>query len=522
MTSDDSITRRAFGAAVAAAGAALSGRSGRAQAPAVMPAEGARPAITDGVASGDVAGRSAVVWSRADRPARIVVEWATTDAFRDARRVVGPAALPETGYTARVVLTDLPAGQRISYRVRFQDLASPRIYSHPEEGSFRTAPADRADVVLAWSGDTAGQGYGIDPARGGMLTYESIRRHEPHVFLHSGDTIYADNPIPGEIRLDDGTVWKNLTTEAKSKVAETLDEYRGAFRYNLLDEHVRRFSREVAQVVQWDDHETLNNWYPGEILDDPRYAVKSVSLLAARAKRAFFEFTPTRHHPDDPERIYRTLRYGPLLEVFVLDERSYRGPNSGNRQAAEAEETAFLGPEQMRWLMRRLAASRATWKVIASDMPLGLVVADGPGAFEAVGNGDGPPLGRELEIARLLGSIKEQGVKNVAWLTADVHYTAAHFYDPSRARFTEFTPFWEFVAGPLHAGTFGPARLDDTFGPEVKFRGIPEGMKGNRPPSDGFQFFGVVRIDGKSAALTVSLHNRTGDRLYSVELPPAV
>jgi alkaline phosphatase D len=45
-------------------------------------------------------------------------------------------------------------------------------------------------------------------------------------------------------------------------------------------------------------------------------------------------------------------------------------------------------------------------------------------------------------------------------------------------------------------------------------------MKGNRPPSDGYQFFGLVRIDGKTAAMTVSLHNRTGDRLYSVELPP--
>ena len=35
------------------------------------------------------------------------------------------------------------------------------------------------------------------------------------------------------------------------------------------------------------------------------------------------------------------------------------------------------------------------------------------------------------------------------WITADVHYCAAHEYHPTRAKFTDFDPFWEFVAGPL-------------------------------------------------------------------------
>jgi alkaline phosphatase D len=520
--SGPSITRRAFSGLVAAtAGVGPGVVRGQAAAPAVMPAEGSRPAITDGVAAGEATGRSAVVWARTDRPARMVVEYATTDAFRDARRVVGPAALPETGFTAKTVLDCLPQGQRIVYRVRFQDLAAPKVWSHPATGSFRSAPGERGDVLFAWSGDTAGQGYGIDKSRGGMLTYRAIRDLRPDFFLHSGDTIYADNPILPELPLDDGTVWKNLTTEAKSKVAETLDEFRGNYRYNLIDDHVRAFNAEVAQLVQWDDHEVLNNWYPDEMLADDRYTDKSVSLLAARAKRAFAEFTPTRLHPDDPRRIDRVIPYGPLLEVFVLDARSYRGPNAreATRAAAESEATAFLGADQVSRLSRRLAASRATWKVIASDMPIGVVVADGPDGFEAVANGDGPPLGREFEIARLLKSIKDHSVKNVVWLTADVHYAAAHHYDPARARFSDFLPFWEFVAGPLHAGTFGPGRLDDTFGPALKFKAIPDGMKQNRPPSAGFQFFGTVRLDGKSSVLTVSLFDRVGTRLYSVDLP---
>lgn len=143
-----------------------------------------------------------------------------------------------------------------------------------------------------------------------------------------------------------------------------------------------------------------------------------------------------------------------------------------------------------------------------------------PDRFENAANGDGPPLGRELEFADLFRFIKLNGIKNIVWLTADVHYAAAHLYDPVRAQFSDFDPFWEFVAGPLNAGTFGPAALDNTFGTQVKFQSIPAGMKPNRPPSDGLQFFGTVAIDGNTAEMTVALHNIAGERLYSVDLAP--
>jgi alkaline phosphatase D len=154
-------------------------------------------------------------------------------------------------------------------------------------------------------------------------------------------------------------------------------------------------------------------------------------------------------------------------------------------------------------------------------MPLGLHVPDVNG-FEAWANGDGPALGRELELAELLRFIKHSDIKNVVWITADVHYAAAHHYDPTRAQFADFNPFWEFVAGPLHAGTFGPNKIDNTFGLQVKFNSIPEGTKPNTPPSAGLQFFGMVKIDGKSAVMTVSLHNLQGERIYRLELTPDV
>jgi alkaline phosphatase D len=518
---DHQIPRRTFlqrAATLTGAGALI------ARAPAIVTAAGARPSNAFGVTAGDVDGSGrAIVWSRTDRPARLIVDYATTESFKDPRRIVGPAALETSDFTARVDLSGLPPGQRIFYRASFESLEDLGTLSEPLTGTFTTAPdaAHPRDVTVAWTADVVGQGWGINPDDGGLRIFEAMRKAEADVFIHCGDTIYADQPLVAEVKLDDGRVWKNIVTPEKSKVAETLDEFRGNYRYNLLDDNYRRFGASTSQFVIWDDHEVMNNWWTTETTaHDKRFTEQSVALIAARAKRAFLDYQPLRIDPADPERIYRASTFGPALDIIAFDMRSYRGPNSANTQATLDEASMMLGAAQVDWLKRRLAASTATWKVIVSGMPLGLVVGDFGQRFEAVAQGnDGKPLGRELEIAGLLKFIRDRKIKNVVFVTADVHYCAAHHYDPARAAFTEFSPFWEFVAGPAHAGTFGPNTLDKTFGPELRFLGIPPGMKPNRPPSDGFQFFGTLRIDAKTRTMTAKLHNLAGQTLFSVDMP---
>ena len=99
------------------------------------------------------------------------------------------------------------------------------------------------------------------------------------------------------------------------------------------------------------------------------------------------------------------------------------------------------------------------------------------------------------------------------WLTADVHYCAAHYYDPNRAQFQDFDPFWEFVAGPLHAGSFGRNLLDNTFGPQVVFQNGPPAA--NTRPSGGFQFFGQIDIDPHSKHLTATLKDIDGTTVFT-------
>jgi alkaline phosphatase D len=485
-----------------------------------------RPLITHGVQSGDVSADGAVIWSRTDRPARMLVEVATSDSFKTIQRAVFVDALPESDFTANALIEGLPAGQDVFYRVRFQDLSEPTIIGEAKVGRFRTAPADRRSISFAWSGDTAGQGWGIDESRGGMRAYATVLRNRPDFFIHSGDNIYADGPIVAEQKMPNGQTWKNVVTEDKAKPAETLAEFRGNYKYNLLDKNVLAFNAEIPILSQWDDHEVTNNWWPGEPLtraehQRKKYVDKNVMPMAARASRAFHEYMPMRATQAEAGRVYRKISYGPLLDIFMLDMRSYRGPNAEGMEEKYGPSAYFLGPAQVAWLKRELMSSRATWKVIAADMPIGLMVVydtDRKWGVEAVAQGDGPARGRELEIADILSFIKHAGITNTLWLTADVHYTAAHYYDPNKAVFQDFEPFWEFVSGPIHAGSFPQNQLDNTFGPQLKYVKAPSTP--NQPPSEGLQFFGHVAIDGATQVMTVTLKDVEDRALWSTTLEP--
>jgi alkaline phosphatase D len=529
--------------ALAAAGAAavVPAAAGTASAHTARPSGVAlvrnRLTLPSGIATGDVTAESGVLWSRASGPGRLVASLLAVDddgsplrGGRAFQRVLrGSAASEATDFTSKINAQHLPAGTRFALTMHFED---PDGYAgETAQGSFNTAPgsvlsssglAPRRQSFV-WTGDTAGQGWGINEEIGGMRGYAAMHATRPDFFIHSGDTIYADGPIAAQVTEPDGQVWRNLVTEEVSKVAETLNEFRGRHRYNLMDENIRALYAEVPVIAQWDDHETHNNWYPGQIITDTRYTERRVDVLAARGRQAWQEYQPISGLSDgfsdgstgfEPARIYRKISRGPQLDIFCLDMRTFKDPNTDGK---ETHLTHILGQEQADWLIREVSKSKATWKVISADLPLGLIVPDGPVNQESLANRDpGAPLGKELEIAGVLSAFKRNRVKNVVWLTADVHYCAAHHYSPGRAAFTDFDPFWEFVAGPINAGTFGPGELDGTFGPEVAF--FKAGAYANESPRSGeSQYFGHVDLN-EDDVFTVSLRNANGTVLWSKEL----
>jgi alkaline phosphatase D len=282
--------------------------------------------------------------------------------------------------------------------------------------------------------------------------------------------------------------------------------------------------------VQWDDHETCNNWWPGETIDDERYTERRADVLALRGRRAWQEYQPVpvkRLVPADgdgfaPARLYRRIPRGQHLDLFLLDMRSFRGSNPVADPRDDRAPSGLLGPEQEDWLIAGLRRSQATWKVISIDQPLSAPVRQ-LHDLDGVANGDhGRPMGREPEIGRVLSAIKRYGVRNVVWITADVHYTAANHYSPERATFTDFEPFWEFISGPLHCSPFTarPDKLDRTFGPLVHFtHGKDEPLPVKIAPRPDNQHIGQLAI-APSGELTVRLYDAVGTVLWQKVLEP--
>ena len=132
--------------------------------------------------------------------------------------------------------------------MRFEDIADAGLRAKRRSGISAPRRATRSSISFVWSGDTAGQGWGIDPARGGMRTYRTMLENRPDFFIHSGDHIYADCPVPSELKLPNGEIWRNIVTEEKSAVAHSLAQFRGNYKYNLLDDNLRAFNARGADV----------------------------------------------------------------------------------------------------------------------------------------------------------------------------------------------------------------------------------------------------------------------------------
>ena len=155
-----------------------------------------------------------------------------------------------------------------------------------------------------------------------------------------------------------------------------------------------------------------NNWYPNQIVEDQRYETKQASTLAQRARTAMVECNPL---PDTArQQLYQHVSRGPLLDLFLVDMRSYRTANRTPSQTREDVKEHIFGAQQLAWLKASLLDAKGVWKIIALDMPIGLVVEDyHDGTNEAVANRDGPVTGREVDVAELLSFIKLHSGLNI-------------------------------------------------------------------------------------------------------------
>jgi alkaline phosphatase D len=415
-----------------------------------------RGAFPWGVAAGEVRSDSAVLWSKSIAVrVPVILEVSTSRAFRGmpAARVAFPRpGAHDTTLQRRV--GGLRPATRYAYRFRQGTQVS-------ETGFFETAPAATADVPVrfALSGDADGAFLPgtTKPAYNRFEAYARMAEEGNDFNVNLGDTIYSDSEVAG--------IPPALGLFAKW----------AKYRKNLEYANLRKLRRTTGLYSHWDDHEFVNDFTVAE----------HGRALYAIGAQAFRDYAPVSWSAADG--LYRTFRWGRHLELFFLDERSFRSAKAstacagdlaptapkpvrdafvalapplanpvppGCLEAIDAPARTMLGARQYAAFTKAIAASTATWKVIVNEVPLHQFYALPYDRWE----------GYAAERGRLLTFLRDR-VENAVVLTTDMH---ANLIGEIRLRTLEAggpvgTGIWEVVTGPVATRTYA-REIDSALG----------------------------------------------------------
>lgn len=454
--------------------------------------------ITHGIASGDVTNNSTIVWSRTNQEgAQMHVEYDTNSNFSQPKSTTASTLTNQTtDYTVHVKLEGLNPDTFYYYRVWFSIPSSSQtnkndsLTSNIFTGSFRTAPdpslSTTKPISFIFAADLGGQKHCRQIDTGGYFIFENMKELSPDFFIANGDMIYAADKCPIEGPSDD---WKNIPGNfsgiADPEVNWTdIDQVRNTdlkhWQYNRADPYFQEFLQNTSMYSQWDDHEVINDfgalWPYWNSFNKDREGYPNI---VNEGRDAFFNYSPIDRNLNDKNRIYRSFNWGPYLDLFILDGRSYRSPNS-MADTPENNKT-LLGNKQFQWLEQSLKNSSATWKVISSDIPISVPTGANASLLGRDGWANGnetnfsSKTGFERELQQLLKSLDDNNIKNIVFVTTDVHFPANILYEVDANNDGDKLIFYELISGPLSAFRFGMPygapipKLDTTFNPKTLY-----------------------------------------------------
>jgi phosphodiesterase/alkaline phosphatase D-like protein len=453
---------------------------------AAFPATASAKGFAGGVASAEVSTSSALLWTRADKPGKVRLTVARDARLRRAAKTIRLRAAKRADNTVQRRITKLKPGTR--YFFRFSGAKGARS----DRGSFRTAPkaSSTKPVRFAWTGDADPV---LNPGTkqlhfGPFAVFKRMAREKNAFNVNLGDTIYSDT---------------DSEFSGVDPLALTLAQKRAKYRTMLTAASLRGLRAAGAMYNHWDDHEFLNDFaidqtrYPTESGtqegQEPRIVTVDGRKLYADGVKAFREYMPVTYSKS--RGIYRSFRWGKNLEVFFLDERSFRDagaddngtcdnpPGSGDRDLAPTApqriRTAFaavvpqlasppppgcleriddpsrdyLGAAQFNRFTQAVKRSKATFKVVMNELPIQQFYVDPYDRWE----------GYAAERRRLIEFLRDN-VRNVVFLTADVH---ANLVNDVRLRTLEDggpveSGILEVTSGPSGTDTFKDDIEDDT------------------------------------------------------------
>jgi alkaline phosphatase D len=472
MVQDDrsGLSRRAFlgfsfAAAVTWTGDAIPAYAGivdESSAPNLFAVRGGRSAeraFPCSVASGDPQPHGIVLWTRIDPVAvpvaggevRVAYEIAAEPSF--ARPVVRGVALTQADrdWTVKVRVSENALRPFTTYYYRFiVDGTASRT------GRFKTLPAADASPGRIRFGYLSCQDF----TNGYYTALAHIADEELDFVVHLGDYIYettSDSAFQlGQVR--------RLRLPGGRTRAETLEDYRFLYRAYKADRNLQLVHERFAMIQIWDDHEFANDAYGVFDSDTGDEGSNRSPERRQAANQAWAEYTAAgpafdpAKGPIDSLRIYRSFKFGDLIDLVLTDERLYReGPPCGlgtfdkylTRGCPARLDPArtMLGATQRDWFLEQVTGSTSVWKIWANQVMLMQLKLSNAWVRELFPKL--PPLdlylnldqwdGYPRERARILGAIREAGVNNFVTITGDLHsfgagYLKADFDSPSSPR----------------------------------------------------------------------------------------
>ena len=392
---------------------AVAASAPKAQASAIL--RGGR--FPQGVLSGEPTPRSITLLTLLDRvnarSGAVRLEIALDRGFRRvvARRTIATSRASNWSVKARV--EGLRPYEQYYYRFETRDESSP-------VGRFRTAlPADSRQPVRFGFFSCA------DFTHGYYNAYELMSRLDLDFVINLGDYVYAEtyHTKRGGTGVREDRIGRETDGEGPiasyTREAVTLAHYRRKYALYRSDASLRKVHARFPVISVWDDHEVQDN-YAGRAPDGGLDAAKRYSLARRRAAyRAFFESMPL--FPRGGSRIYRAQQFGAAVDLIMLDERQYRDDQPCGDAIAPPcaewdEPRAFLGRGQMGFLKDRLSGSDAAWKVVGNQLMM-MPAKVGPNTYYSFDPWHGHPRERE----ELLAHIRERQVKDVVFVTGDIH-----------------------------------------------------------------------------------------------------
>jgi len=467
-------------------------------------ADAAPPGFRYGVAAGEVTSTSAVLWTRTPDAGKFQLELSTRGEL-GASTALLCCSRPADDLTVSIPFRQLRPGTRYSYRFRQGSRVSPT-------GTFETSPAPTANlkVRFAISGDAdATLGQNGTPAFNRFQVYARMAAERNDFNINLGDTIYSDSEVGG------------------APVARTVAQKWQKYKLGLALPALQKLRASAGLYSHWDDHEFINDFSRAE---------DGEAIYQAGVK-AFRDYAPVAH--SSKLGLYRTFRRGKNLELFFLDERSFRSAKATETCGGDLAPTApqavrdgfsslapalknpvppaclttiddpartMLGARQYAAFTKAIKASKATFKVIVNEVPIQQYYALPYDRWE----------GYAAEREQLLRFL-QANVKNVVFLTTDTH---ANLVNEVRYRTLGGAPessgIWEVVTGPVATNTFAK-EIDGFLGTPGAGTAIGA-LFFKPPPPNGMgmrcaalDVYSYAEVTVTSRRLTVSLRDARGN-----------